>query len=66
MLRKENVTIKGADDPLLFLERRRYLDVPHVAVTELETARVVVVGVVGEAGGRSGLTARADGDRHTP
>jgi hypothetical protein len=46
-LRKEIVVIKDADDPLLFMERRRYLDAMYKAVAELDTARVVLAGVAG-------------------
>jgi len=39
---KEIVVIRDAQDPLLYLERRRYLDALHRAVGQLETARVVL------------------------
>ncbi len=43
-LRKETVVIREAQDPLLYMERRRYLDALHKAVGGLETARVELAG----------------------
>ena len=46
-LGKKIVTIKDADDPLLYLERQRYLDALHKAVEDLDEARVVLAGAAG-------------------
>ncbi len=39
-LRKEIVTIKDADDPLLYLERKQYLNAMLNALAGLEEARL--------------------------
>jgi hypothetical protein len=41
-LAKEVTLWKGGDDPLLFLERRSYLNAMHDALAGLEEARVVL------------------------
>jgi len=39
----EIVIVSKADDPLLYLERRAYLDALHLMVSGVEAARLVLV-----------------------
>jgi hypothetical protein len=52
-LAKEVVVIKDADDPLLYLERKAYLDALQDALAGVESARVVLARALHRLGGRA-------------